>query len=67
MPLGLALRLGEYLPEGTQRWKGWKGKTEHDMLTDDLRTWPVNEQVVDLLHKFVFAFVTGYAADRLIQ
>ncbi|KAJ9160797.1 hypothetical protein NKR19_g2920 [Coniochaeta hoffmannii] len=30
-------------------------------------TWPVDEQVVDLLHKFVFAFVTGYLADRWIQ
>ncbi|KAB5582314.1 hypothetical protein GE09DRAFT_1245945 [Coniochaeta sp. 2T2.1] len=30
-------------------------------------TWPVEEQVVDLLHKFVFAFVTGYVADRWIQ
>lgn len=30
-------------------------------------TWPVDEQVVDLLHKFVFAFVTGYLTDRWIQ
>ncbi|KAK4236501.1 hypothetical protein C8A03DRAFT_45497 [Achaetomium macrosporum] len=30
-------------------------------------TWPVGEQVVDLLHKTVFAFVTGYFADRWIQ
>lgn len=30
------------------------------------RTWPVNEQIVDLLHKGVFAAVTGYVADRLI-
>jgi hypothetical protein len=30
-------------------------------------TWPVNEQVTDLLHKFVFAFVTGYLTDRWIQ
>ncbi|KAK5313307.1 hypothetical protein LTR70_007716 [Exophiala xenobiotica] len=29
-------------------------------------TWPVNEQIVDLLHKGVFAAVTGYVADRLI-
>lgn len=29
-------------------------------------TWPVNEQVVDLLHKGIFAAVTGYVADRLI-
>ncbi|KAL2126713.1 hypothetical protein VTI74DRAFT_371 [Chaetomium olivicolor] len=29
--------------------------------------WPVSEQVVDLLHKAVFAFVTGYLTDRWIQ
>jgi hypothetical protein len=29
-------------------------------------TWPVDEQVIDLLHKGVYAFVTGIAADRLI-
>lgn len=30
-------------------------------------TWPVHEQVVDLLHKAVFAFATGAVADRLVQ
>ncbi|KAL2022120.1 hypothetical protein VTK56DRAFT_6164 [Thermocarpiscus australiensis] len=30
-------------------------------------TWPVSEQVVDLLHKAVYAFVTGYFTDRWIQ
>ncbi|CBF76068.1 hypothetical protein BDV09DRAFT_200011 [Aspergillus tetrazonus] len=30
-------------------------------------TWPVNEQVIDILHKAVFAFVTGYFTDRWIQ
>jgi len=30
-------------------------------------TWPVNEQVVDLLHKAIYAFVTGAAADRLVE
>ncbi|KAK5095830.1 hypothetical protein LTS08_007967 [Lithohypha guttulata] len=29
-------------------------------------TWPVNEQIIDLLHKGVFAAITGYVADRLI-
>ena len=29
-------------------------------------TWPVDEQVIDLLHKGIYAFVTGIAADRLI-
>ncbi|MBI1690197.1 hypothetical protein ABEV34_01330 [Methylorubrum rhodesianum] len=28
-------------------------------------TWPLDEQRVDLLHKAVYAFVTGYVADRL--
>jgi hypothetical protein len=28
--------------------------------------WPVDEQVVDLLHKAVYAFVTGAVADRLV-
>ncbi|KUI66833.1 hypothetical protein VM1G_02411 [Cytospora mali] len=30
-------------------------------------TWPVNEQVIDILHKGVFAFVTGWLADWWIQ
>lgn len=29
-------------------------------------TWPVDEQVIDLLHKGVYAFVTGALADRLV-
>ncbi|MDP9381801.1 MAG: hypothetical protein M3Q29_16975 [Chloroflexota bacterium] len=28
-------------------------------------TWPVDEQVIDLLHKAVYAFTTGAVADRL--
>ena len=30
-------------------------------------TWPVDEQVIDLLHKGVYAFVTGKIADSLIE
>ncbi|KAK0668105.1 hypothetical protein QBC41DRAFT_365785 [Cercophora samala] len=30
-------------------------------------TWPVDEQVVDLLHKGIFGFVTGYLVDWWIQ
>ena len=29
-------------------------------------TWPVDEQVIDLLHKAIYAFVTGAVADRLV-
>lgn len=29
-------------------------------------TWPVDEQAVDLLHKAVYAFVTGVVADALV-
>lgn len=29
-------------------------------------TWPVDEQVIDLLHKGIYAFATGAAADRLV-
>src|SRR5918997_7195905 len=29
-------------------------------------TWPVDEQVIDLLHKAVYAFATGALADRLV-
>ena len=29
-------------------------------------TWPVDEQVIDLLHKGIYAFVTGAVADQLI-
>ncbi len=30
-------------------------------------TWPKNEQVVDLLHKGVYAFITGLVADGLVR
>jgi len=30
-------------------------------------TWPVNEQVIDLLHKGIYAFVTGTISDRLVD
>ncbi|MGY2134970.1 hypothetical protein ACW9KT_22250 [Hymenobacter sp. HD11105] len=29
-------------------------------------TWPRDEQVIDLLHKGIYAFVTGTVADRLV-
>ena len=29
-------------------------------------TWPRSEQLVDVLHKAVYSFVTGAAADRLV-
>jgi hypothetical protein len=29
-------------------------------------TWPIDEQVVDLLHKAVYAYAAGAAADRLV-
>ena len=30
-------------------------------------TWPVDEQVIDLLHKAVYAFTTGAVADWLVE
>jgi hypothetical protein len=30
-------------------------------------TWPVDEQVVDLLHKAIYAYATGAAADWLVN
>ncbi|TGE10632.1 hypothetical protein EU556_05840 [Hymenobacter fodinae] len=30
-------------------------------------TWPRDEQTIDLIHKGIYAFVTGAVADRLIQ
>ena len=30
-------------------------------------TWPVNEQVIDLLHKAIYAFATGAVVDRLVH
>ncbi len=30
-------------------------------------TWPKDEQVIDLLHKGIYAFTTGVIADKLIQ
>lgn len=29
-------------------------------------TWPRDEQVIDLLHKGIYAFVTGAVADHLV-
>jgi hypothetical protein len=29
-------------------------------------TWPVSEQIVDVLHKAVYSFATGVAAERLV-
>jgi hypothetical protein len=29
-------------------------------------TWPVDEQVIDIAHKSIYAFATGFIADRLI-
>ena len=31
------------------------------------RTWPAREQAVDVLHKAVYSFVTGLAAERLVS
>ena len=30
-------------------------------------TWPRDEQVIDLLHKGMYAFVAGAVADRLLN
>ena len=30
-------------------------------------TWPKDEQVIDLIHKGIYAFVTGAVADALIN
>ncbi len=30
-------------------------------------TWPINEQVIDLVHKGVFAFLSGYVCDRFVR
>jgi hypothetical protein len=30
-------------------------------------TWPINEQVVDVLHKGVYALVTGYLCDKMVR
>jgi hypothetical protein len=30
-------------------------------------TWPVDEQVIDLTHKAIYAFVTGAVVDRLVS
>ncbi len=30
-------------------------------------TWPVDEQVIDLLHKAIYAYATGAAADWLVN
>lgn len=29
-------------------------------------TWPYNEQIIDILHKLIYAFVTGAVSDYLI-
>jgi hypothetical protein len=30
-------------------------------------TWPIDEQAIDLLHKGIYAFVTGIVADALVE
>ena len=30
-------------------------------------TWPINEQVIDVVHKGVFAIITGYICDRAVR
>ena len=30
-------------------------------------TWPRDEQVIDLLHKAIYAFATGAVADHLVE
>ncbi|CAA9962942.1 hypothetical protein CFE70_006366 [Pyrenophora teres f. teres 0-1] len=30
-------------------------------------TWPINEQVIDLVHKGTYALVTGYICDRMVR
>lgn len=30
-------------------------------------TWPINEQVIDLLHKGVFSLVVGYTTDKMVR
>ncbi|KAI1417313.1 hypothetical protein F5Y13DRAFT_83032 [Hypoxylon sp. FL1857] len=30
-------------------------------------TWPVNEQIIDIIHKTVFALATGYFTDKWVQ
>jgi hypothetical protein len=30
-------------------------------------TWPINEQVIDVLHKGVYAAVTGYICDKMVR
>lgn len=30
-------------------------------------TWPINEQVVDVLHKGTYALVTGYLCDKMVR
>jgi hypothetical protein len=30
-------------------------------------TWPINEQVIDILHKGTYSLVTGYLCDKLVR
>ena len=30
-------------------------------------TWPINEQVIDIVHKGTYALVTGYICDRMVR
>lgn len=31
------------------------------------RTWPLNEQIIDVIHKTVYSFATGYVVDRWLH
>jgi hypothetical protein len=41
--------------------------TPRDGKLTPYRTWPVNEQVIDIVHKAVYAFTTGYFTDKWIR
>lgn len=30
-------------------------------------TWPINEQVIDVVHKGVYALVVGYMCDKMVR
>ncbi|KAF2994251.1 hypothetical protein E8E13_001289 [Curvularia kusanoi] len=30
-------------------------------------TWPINEQTIDVLHKGVYALITGYICDKIVR
>ena len=42
-------------------------KLRKRMTGESCRTWPLHEQIIDVIHKAAYAFATGYVVDRWLH